>query len=82
MPLRVTFDPALERYDIPAALSDVRAPILIIGAGRDRVLPVELSRELAVAIPRATYVELPEATHFSAGFDPRAQKAVAAMLAR
>ncbi|MEM7728897.1 MAG: alpha/beta fold hydrolase [Pseudomonadota bacterium] len=82
LPLRVTYDAALSRFDIPDALAGVDAPVLILGAGRDRVLPVSLSRELADALPRATYLELPEATHFSAGFDPRAQAAVAALLAK
>ena len=80
IPLRVSFDDALMRFDIPAALQNVEAPILIIGAGRDRVLPVELSRQLSDALPEATYLELPNATHFSAGFDPQAQAAVAELL--
>lgn len=80
LPLRVTFDEALMRYDIPAALQSLDAPILILGAGRDRVLPVELSRQLSEALPNATYLELPLATHFSAGFDPQAQAAVAELL--
>lgn len=82
IPLKVTFDEGLLRYDIPAALADVTAPILIIGAGRDRVLPVALSRELAEALPRATYLELPLATHFSAGFDPDTEAAVRDLLSR
>ncbi|MGB3456908.1 MAG: alpha/beta fold hydrolase [Litorimonas sp.] len=80
LPLRVTFDEALLAYDIADALSGVEAPVLIIGAGRDRVLPVHLSRQLSAELPEATYLELPEATHFSAGFDPRAQAAVEALL--
>lgn len=80
IPLRVSFDEALMRYDIPAALQSVDAPVLILGAGRDRVLPVDLSRQLSEALPNATYLELPLATHFSAGFDPQAQAAVEALL--
>lgn len=82
IPLKVTFDEGLLRYDIPVALTSVTAPILIIGAGRDRVLPVALSRELAGALPRATYLELPLATHFSAGFDPTTEDAVRDLLSR
>lgn len=82
IPLRVTFDEDLLRYDIPAALVDVDAPILIIGAGRDRVLPVALSRELADALPNAAYLEIPMATHFSAGFDPYTKDAVRDLLDR
>ncbi len=80
LPLRISFDDALLAYDIADALDGVDAPVLIIGAGRDRVLPVELSRDLAEKLPRATYLELPEATHFSAGFDPLAQEAVRELL--
>lgn len=82
IPIRVTFNEDLLRFDIPDALANLDRPILIIGAGRDRVLPVELARELAEALPQATYLELPQATHFSAGFDPKAQAAVAKLLAR
>lgn len=82
IPIRVTFNEDLLRFDIPDALANLDRPILIIGAGRDRVLPVELARELAEAMPQATYLELPQATHFSAGFDPKAQAAVAKLLAR
>lgn len=82
IPLRVTFDEALMRFDIPAALQGTTAPILIIGAGRDRVLPVGLSRELAEALPNAAYLELPMATHFSAGFDPYTKDAVRDLLDR
>lgn len=81
LPIKVNYDPALAQFDIPELLKALAVPILIVGAGRDRVLPVSLSRELSEAIPEATYLELPEATHFSAGFDPRAQTAVARLMA-
>jgi pimeloyl-ACP methyl ester carboxylesterase len=80
IPLRVSFEEDLLRFDIPTVLKSVDVPILIIGAGRDRVLPVLLSRELADALPDATYLELPEASHYSASFDPRTQAAVAALI--
>lgn len=80
LPIRVSYDEDLRRFDVPAALDQMSAPVLIIGAGRDRVLPVGLSQELSEALPDATYLELPEATHFSAGFDPRAQAAIAEMI--
>jgi len=80
IPLRVTFDEDLLRYDIPAALQGVNAPMLIIGAGRDRVLPVGLSQELADELPNAAYLELPMATHYSAGFDPHTTTAVRELL--
>lgn len=82
IPLKVTFDDDLLRFDIPAALDRLNAPILIIGAGRDQVLPVGLSRELADALPNAAYLEIPMATHFSAGFDPYTKDAVRDLLNR
>ncbi|GLQ21919.1 alpha/beta fold hydrolase [Algimonas porphyrae] len=81
VPLRVTYDEALLDFDIPRSLEGFDKPVLIIGAGRDRILPVDLSRELSATLPQARYLELPEATHYSAGFDPRTQAAVAEMVA-
>ena len=72
----VPIDDTLKAFDTPQALAEFDGPILIIGAGRDQVLPVELSRQLAEQLPKATYLELPQVTHFSAGFDPQAQAAV------
>ena len=80
LPLRVRFDPALAAFDTPDALTDFEGPVLVIGAGRDQVLPVGLSRQLAERLPEARYLELPRATHYSAGFDPQAQQAVAEMI--
>jgi pimeloyl-ACP methyl ester carboxylesterase len=80
IPLRVSFDEGLLAYDIPLVLQNFDAPILIIGAGRDRVLPIGLSRELADALPNAVYLEIPLATHFSAGFDPSVKDAVRHLL--
>ncbi len=84
VPLRVTFDESLSRYDTPDVLSDFEAPILVIGAGKDRVLPVELARDLATELEAdgrdVRYLELPNANHFAAGFDPKAQAAVKALL--
>lgn len=80
IPLSVSFDEDLLAYDIPAVLRHFNAPILIIGACRDRVLPIGLSRELADALPNAAYLEIPLATHFSAGFDPSVKDAVRQLL--
>ena len=85
VPLRVSFDQSLLRFDTPAVLDGFTAPVLVIGAGRDRVLPVELARELAETLEAdgldVRYLELPEANHFAAGFAPRAQAAVAEVIA-
>ena len=72
----VPIEAGLKAFDTPEALAEFDGPILIIGAGRDQVLPLALSQKLAEQLPKATYLELPHATHFSAGFDPQPQAAV------
>lgn len=71
----------LASYDVAVALRGFRGPVLVLGAGRDRVLPVELSRSLYAALraqgTRAEYVELPEASHADAPREPGFAPAVA-----
>lgn len=81
-PVRLRPTPGLARFDTAAALAEFGGPVLILGAGRDRVLPVGLHRSLAEALPDAQYLEMAEATHYSAGFDPRAVEAVSRLVAQ
>lgn len=57
----------LDVYDIPAALSGYSGPILVIGAGKDSVLPVERQRALSESLKAGglavTYVEIERAEH-------------------
>ena len=53
----------LDRYNIPATLRGFEGEVVILGAARDRVLPVELSRSMAEQMPDAVYVENPQASH-------------------
>lgn len=57
----------LEVYDIPAALSGFSGPVLVIGAGKDSVLPVALQRTLAEMLKTGgvavTYLEIERADH-------------------
>lgn len=46
------------RLDVRHLLSRVQAPTLVIGCARDALIPVENCRELAAAIPGASYAEL------------------------
>ena len=77
-PVRLRPDEGLTSFDTANALAGFPGPILVVGAGRDKVLPIELHRSLADAIdaPFVSYLEIPEATHYSAGFDPRTVDAV------
>lgn len=86
LPIRVSYDEGLQRFNIPDALAGYQGPILIFGGGRDQVLPVHLARSLTEQLvprsPQLIYLELPEATHYSAGYDPRAQEAVRSLMGR
>ena len=60
---------SLSAYDMVETLKDVEAPILILGAAKDKTLPVELSRKLAEGLTSAgrdlTYIEFSEGNHIS-----------------
>ena len=65
---------SLSAYDMTATLKDVDAPMLILGAAKDKTLPVELSRKLAAGLTAAgrdvTYIEFPEGNHISVPTQP------------
>lgn len=52
------------RLDVRAYLSGVRAPALIVHRRDDRAVPFRLGREVAAAIPGATFVPLQGSAHF------------------
>jgi pimeloyl-ACP methyl ester carboxylesterase len=60
---------SLDAYDMVETLKTVDAPILILGAAKDKTLPVALSRKLSMdlkAVGRdVTYAEFPNANHIS-----------------
>jgi len=60
---------SLRAYDTVETLQDVDAPILILGAAKDKTLPVELSQALSMRLAAAgrdvTYVEFPDGNHIS-----------------
>lgn len=72
--LRLEVTDGLERFDTPAALAPLARPILVLGAGRDGVLPVglhrSLARQLEVQGEAVTYVEYPGATHYNLPSQP------------
>ena len=60
---------SLSAYDMVDTLKAVDAPVLILGAAKDKTLPVELSRKLAAGLTASgrdvTYVEFPDGNHIS-----------------
>ena len=52
------------RLDVRAELERVRAPTLVVHRRGDRAIPYRLGRELAAAIPSATFVPLAGNAHF------------------
>jgi pimeloyl-ACP methyl ester carboxylesterase len=61
--------PSLASYDTAKAVGGAKYPILVLGAGQDKTLPVPLSRALATALKEqgaiVTYVEFPQAEHWN-----------------
>jgi pimeloyl-ACP methyl ester carboxylesterase len=58
------FLPLFSGHDSRAALAVLAdMPVLVVGAVKDLLAPVEHSRELAGALPDASYVEVPDAGH-------------------
>ncbi|MFC4425506.1 alpha/beta fold hydrolase [Deinococcus navajonensis] len=53
----------LLRDSVEELLPQIRIPTLVIWGGRDALVPVELGRALAAAIPGAEYHEIPRAGH-------------------
>lgn len=79
--LDVRVDESLRPFNTPETLKGFEAPILVIGAGRDDVLPTELHRDLADALEAnghaVTYVEFPLASHMRVPAQPGFADAVA-----
>lgn len=63
----VRIEPALAGYDNIEALRNYTGKILVIGAKKDKQLPVKLSRDLDAKLKAnnrdVTYIEFPEAAH-------------------
>ena len=52
------------RLDVRAELERVRAPALVVHRRGDRAIPYRLGRELAAALPEASFVPLSGSAHF------------------
>ncbi|MEL7128085.1 MAG: alpha/beta fold hydrolase [Pseudomonadota bacterium] len=67
--VRLRIDEGLRSYDNVAAMADFHGPIAVLGATKDRQLPVKLSRELAEGLTATgkavTYIEFEGARHMN-----------------
>lgn len=70
-----------DRYDSASALRAYRGPLLILRAGRDRVVPPSSTQRLLEALPQPpTLVTLAQAGHDDISADPRYAQALQAFL--
>ena len=75
--LRRQLDIGPENNRLPVYRS-IATPVLVVGFADDVVVPPHLSREVAQAIPRGRYLEIPDAGHL--GFIERPEQVNAAAL--
>ncbi len=61
-----------ETHDARAALPNFKMPVLVIGAEEDIITPVAFQKALYEAIPKATYLVLPDCGHASMYEQPHA----------
>jgi len=54
---------SMARVMAPGFAEAIRTPVLIVGAGRDRIVQTEATREFARHLPHGTYLEIAEAEH-------------------
>lgn len=63
----------LKTYDVPAALVGFSGPIMVLGAGKDTVFPVELERSVADRLRKqglaVTYLEYEAADHMNSALN-------------
>lgn len=72
--IKLKIEDTLKTYDNVIALKNFEGPILVIGASKDRQLPVTLSRNLAKRLEneahKVTYTELNGAQHMNVSHHP------------
>jgi lysophospholipase len=54
---------AMARIMAPGFAAAIQTPVLIVGAGRDRIVQTSATREFARRLPHGTYLEIAEAEH-------------------
>jgi len=67
---------ALREYDVRSVLPTISAPTLVIHATDDKLVAVELGRDLAQRIPGSRFVEVPSVDHifFAGDWEPIASE--------
>lgn len=60
------------RHDMNAELPRITVPTLVVAGEHDEITPVEGARDMAAAIPDATFEEIPGAGHLSNMENPKA----------
>lgn len=82
---RIEINAGLTSYDNAAALRGFSGKVLVLGAGKDRVLPASLSRSLHEGLQgagvNAGYHEFPKATHFNVDEQPEFRAVIEQFLA-
>ena len=82
--VRAELAPELIDFESPSVLPKRPLDVLILGARKDRILPVRLSRSLRDDLRtlghKVTYHEFRDANHFSIGFDDSLETVVADFL--
>lgn len=73
---------AEDGFDLERDLSEVSAPTLLIGGGRDGYYSPELLARTAARIPDAVHVDLPRKGHLTAMVDRAVRRAIRAYLQR
>ena len=72
--IRADINRSLQNYDVAKSLESFAGPILVLGAGQDKVLDVKLSRALAAQLEKqgadVTYIEYPTAKHTNIPYRP------------
>jgi pimeloyl-ACP methyl ester carboxylesterase len=72
---------AVQDWDVTERLGGIGVPVLVVGGGRDRLVPPALVRATADGIPDARLVLFAGRGHLSALFDRRLRPAISAFLA-
>lgn len=82
--VRAKLSPELIEFESPSALPEGPIDVLVLGASKDQILPVRLSRklrdELVASGHIVDYHEFQNANHFSIGFDDNLDKVISDFL--